>query len=48
VSSEAHAGLALRVAATQDHPLIVKMLIARGAKSEIAPPELEYLYQVLK
>jgi ankyrin repeat protein/HEAT repeat protein len=39
---------ALRAAAYGDHPLIVKMLIAKGAKSELSPPELEYLYEVLK
>jgi ankyrin repeat protein len=39
---------ALRVAATEDHPLIVKMLIVKGATSELSPPELEYLYEVLK
>ena len=39
---------ALRAAAVEDHPLIVKLLAAKGAKSPLAPPELEFLYEELK
>jgi ankyrin repeat protein len=39
---------ALRAAAGADHPLIMKLLIAKGAKSPLAPPEMEYLYEELK
>jgi ankyrin repeat protein/HEAT repeat protein len=39
---------ALRAAAVADHPLIVKLLIAKGATSPLAPPEMEYLYEELR
>jgi ankyrin repeat protein/HEAT repeat protein len=39
---------ASQAAAAGDHALIAKMLLAKGARSAISPPELQYLFEVLK